>query len=301
MIRLTGVGILWLYCSGFIAFSQHIEIKGGFEQDSIAIGQPVSFYLTARYPSNLTVLFPDSVFQFDPFEYISKRYFPTKTSNGISYDSAVYQLRTFEIHPLQYLLLPVFIPSGKDSLKIESQIDTIKLITEVKTLPPDTIPLQQLPLKIKTDYQIVSFLFNYPILVIAVTAVLVSLLLVWIIFGKRIRKYLQIRKLEKEHASFTQAFASQLTLLQIQFNSQVAENSVSLWKKYLEKLEQKPYTKLTTREVLLLDQEDGLRVALKAIDSVIYGSQTQVVEPLRQLEQIAESRFQKKLNEVKLG
>jgi hypothetical protein len=301
MRRLVGVGIFWLYCSEFVSFSQHVEIKSGFIQDSIAIGEPAQFYLTARYPYHLTILFPDSLFRFAPFEYISKRYFPTKTNNGLSYDSVVYQIRTFEITPLQSLHLSVFIPLGKDSLHFKSPPDTIKLITQVKTLPPDTIPLQRLPLKTNTDYRIVRLFFNYPILVITVTALLISLLLIWIFFGKKIKKYLVIRRLQKDYTAFMQAFSDQLHLLNNQFNPQTAENSVSLWKKYLEKLEAKPYTKLTTREVLLLSKEENLHVVLKSIDSVIYGNQTQVVEPLKQLQVIAKNRFHKKLEEVKFG
>src|SRR5688572_21779587 len=77
--------------------SQEIKVSGGFVKDSIQIGEPVAYYLSTSYPQSLTVLFPDSIFNFAPFEYSRKAFYPTVTSNGISRDSVIYYLATFEV------------------------------------------------------------------------------------------------------------------------------------------------------------------------------------------------------------
>src|SRR6476661_4872994 len=64
--------------------AQEIKVHAKFNGDSVKIGKPLEFYLSARYPENLNILFPDSAFSFAPFEFQKKIYFPTKTENGIS-------------------------------------------------------------------------------------------------------------------------------------------------------------------------------------------------------------------------
>ncbi|MFN3841008.1 MAG: hypothetical protein ACK4RF_09915, partial [Cyclobacteriaceae bacterium] len=64
---------------------------------------------------------------------------------------------------------------------------------------------------------------------------------------------------------------------------------------------QKPYTKLTTREVLTLDCDPALEQALKTLDGAIYGNLQQATEPLARLGEIAAHRYQKKLATVKHG
>src|SRR5689334_85076 len=62
--------------------AQEIKVKAKFDGDSVKIGKPVEFFLTAHYPEKLNLLFPDSTFSFAPFELQKKIYFPTKTENG---------------------------------------------------------------------------------------------------------------------------------------------------------------------------------------------------------------------------
>src|SRR5687768_12536023 len=90
------------------ADAQDIKVSGGFLKDSVQIGEPVAYFLSATYPQSLTVLFPDSTFSFKPFEYNRKRLSPTHTVGGVSHDSVVYYLSTFEVDKIQYLNLPVF-------------------------------------------------------------------------------------------------------------------------------------------------------------------------------------------------
>jgi hypothetical protein len=281
--------------------AQEVTVHGSFLKDSIRIGETIPYTLTARYPSSKTVLFPDSTFSFVPFEFNSKKYFRTRSTAGESYDSVIYELATFEIDSVQLLRLPIFVVATRDCTVYQTEWDTVFLQQLVTAPPPDTLQPQQLPLKVNTAYEQVPFLFNYPILLIGVGALLLIALIVWILFGKRIRKYYRIRRLNRNHAQFINSFDTHTELLKQNFSPTATEITLFIWKRYLEKLEKKPFTKLTTRETLLLERDEVLANSLREIDKAIYGHDTSVVESLQTLRTIAENRFTKKIETLKHG
>lgn len=279
--------------------AQEIKVTSGFVKDSVAIGEPVTYYLTARYPESVMALFPDSTFKFSPFEFGDKQFFPTKTTGGISYDSAVYELSTFEIDRTQYLSLPVYVTTARDCTAFESARDSVFLIEQIKIPPTDTIALNNLSLKSNTLYERVFTQFNTFILLIVLSVLVIAAILGWIFFGKRIIRYFRIKKMEKKYQQFIQAFSKQAEDASQSFSREKTEAALSTWKKYLEQLERKPYTKLTTREVVKMDADAALGNSLAMIDNAIYGNQTAVAEPLKSLKTIAEERFTKKINHIR--
>jgi hypothetical protein len=281
-------------------FSQAIKVSGGFVKDSLQIGEPVAYYLSASYPQSLTVLFPDSAFSFAPFEYSRKTFYPTVTSNGTSRDSVIYYLTTFEIDNVQYLGLPIFVTTASDCTTYTPIADSIHLI-ELVTSPPDSLQAKDLPLKTNTLYERVFSDFNYIITVIAIGVLIVLAVVGWFVFGKRIIKYFKLKRLKKSHLTFLQNFANHFQQLNTLFSPEKAEATISLWKKYLEQLEQRPYTKLTTRETIQLIPNEKLGASLQRIDRAIYGNQTSVHESLEELKKFADERFLKKLEELKNG
>lgn len=299
--------IRWCYCIVFCAwmqtqvFAQEIKVSGGFLSDSVRVGESVGYYLSAAYPKKLTVLFPDSTFAFLPFEFGRKNLSPTHTENGISHDSVVYYLSTFEIDKIQYLSLPVFVTAARDCTAYTPQRDSIFLAEMVLTPPSDSTQAQNLPLKTSTTYQQVFSQFNYILLAVAAGLFILLSVVIWLIFGKRIVKYFKLKKLQKNHLKFLQSFSEHFQQLNTIFSPEKTEAAISLWKKYLEQLEQKPYTKLTTRETLQMEPNETLGINLTIIDRAIYGNQTSVHEPLLELRKFAEERFIKKLEEIKHG
>src|SRR5687767_4457976 len=119
-----------MLAAGFPTFvaAQDMQVSGGFLSDSLKIGEQTAFYLSARYPSNMTILFPDSTHSFSPFEYQYKEYFLTETKDGVSRDSAVYFLTTFEVDRVQSLQLPVYVVQPSDCTVVQSRADSV-LIT----------------------------------------------------------------------------------------------------------------------------------------------------------------------------
>lgn len=298
-----GTGLKLFFCAGLFYFSipvavyaQEIKVSGRFLKDSVQIGEPVGYTLTAAYPKDLTVLFPDSTFSFSPFEYSRKEISVTKTVNGISYDSVVYYLNTFEVDKVQVLSLPVFATSARDCTAFAAPADSIFLVELVKTLPPDTVAAQNLPLKTNTLYEKVFTQFNYIILAIIAGILLIAAALVWGFFGDRITRYFKIRKLERAYKKFATEFTAQLNQLTDAFSPQIAEQSMLTWKKYMEGLSEFPYTKYTTPEIKKVFTKDTIGLSLTSIDRMIYGGvKPESLDAFVQLKSEAENSFKEKI------
>jgi len=283
-----------------VCISQEIQVKGHFEGDTVKLGQPIQFHLTATYPQSVQVLFPDSTFSFAPFEFQKKKFFTTKTENGISYDSVIYTLSTYEIDSLQRLALPVFQLQKKDCVVFYSETDTVffkKLVNAV----PDSLAINQLPLKTNTAYSPVSWLLNYPLALIIGGSLLLIAIIVWIIFGKRIRKYFTVKQLTRSHAAFINRFEQSVEKVKSSFSPELAESSVLIWKKYMEELSAKPYTKYTSREIRETEN-DELGQTLHSVDRMVYGRVSpETFDSFQQLKDFTQNRFNQKIEEVKHG
>lgn len=284
------------------ALSQEVDVavNSGFLPDSMKIGERVPYYLSARYPSTLTILFPDSTYAFTPFEYQSKEYFLTRTRDGISTDSTVYYLTTFEVDRVQHLSLPVFVAHGRDCTQVDSPRDSI-LITQLVAHVPDTVSVEALPLKENTAYERVSYDINVVFLLIGLTLVVAAALVVWVLFGKKIRNYFRIRRLRQKHERFLERYNALLSQLRAGFSSPATEAALATWKRYMEQLESKPYTKLTTKETQRLVGEPAIIQDLSRIDRAIYGHDKAVLEPLENLKRFANGKFHRKVKEVQHG
>jgi hypothetical protein len=296
----AGIYMLCYFLLPPVLFAQEVKVYGGFLSDSLKIGEQTAYYLSARFPSDLTVLFPDSTYSFAPFEYEKKEYYITSTRQGISRDSAVYYLTTFEVDRVQFLRLPVFVVHASDCTAVQTPPDSVLIIQLVEQVP-DTVTADKLPLRMNTAYQEVHYDLNFWLIVISIAAIVVLAIIIWLVFGKRIRRYFKARRLEKNHADFLETYAQLLKQLQTAFSALTAESALVTWKKYMEQLESRPYTKLTTRETLKLVKEPRLSEDLGRIDKAIYGHDTAVIQPLENLKRFADDQFRKKMKEVQHG
>lgn len=295
-----------LYASFYILYSfslqaQEIKVSGKFSSDSVKIGSPIEFYLSAHYPSKLNLLFPDSSFSFAPFELQKKTYVPTKTTNGISVDSVIYILASYEVDSIQMLKLPVFVVNARDCTQVFSNTDTVYFQNLVKAIP-DSLTAEKLPLKFNTNYLGVKWQLNYIMAGIVAFILTVALILAWVFFGKRIKKYFRLRKLVKGYETFRTQFDASIDRLNSEFSPKSAEQSMLIWKKYLESLLSKPYTKYTSREIRIAEKSEELGLTLMAIDRMIYGHQHGAVDkPFNNLKNYVQMQFEKKKQEVTNG
>jgi hypothetical protein len=239
--------------------------EGRFLSDSIRIGSPVYYSLSYRHSPDEVVIFPDTNYQFAPFELLDKQFFPTRTNASGSLDSVVYRLMSFEIDPVQSLSLPVFIISEKDSTPFFAEPDTV-LLKEMITVPVDTLSLKAntrfLPLRQET---------NYALFYLIALGLLVLFGLLFLLFGKQVRNRYRLYRLQKRHLAFLQEFRQTRGALGQSDTVLMLEKMVVLWKQYIETLSNKPYSTYTTKEISDRIPDKALTEALKHIDRTVYG------------------------------
>ena len=255
--------VILFWVTSLPLFGQEVIPHGHFHKDSVKIGEALPYSLWIKYPKNKDVAFPDSLFDFSPFELEKRDYFTTKSDSLESLDSVVYYFTTFEIDTVQYLTLPVYLINEYDSTILYTTTDSIILDQVVTTLPDSVAVL------VNTDFQKVPLAFNYPYFTIGVIVFLVISLVIFLVFGKRIRQTFKIYRLTKKHKKYISSLNNLLADQPIE-----VEHTLSVWKKYMEKLKAKPYTKLTSKEIIYLTQSSELAEQLKIIDRFIYGNST---------------------------
>lgn len=280
-----------------MSLAQDVQVRSRFLADSLKIGEKVPFAVLATYPKRLNILYPDSSYSFNPYEFESKEYFPTKTIDSLSYDSVVYYITSYEIDSIQTFRMPVYVLHGSDCTTVFGGTDSIFLKQMVDHVP-DSVNAQQLPLKINTRYLNVSWLFNYPIAIYAGVTLVVIAIVVWFVFGKRIRRYFVLKRLNKDHSEFLHSFADAMSAMQTEYTTNKAENALVIWKKYMESLEQKPYTKYSSKEILRLLNDGNLPGALKVIDKMVYGGITSDTNVFQELREVSREHYNEKVREL---
>lgn len=284
----------FLLCS-LLAFSQEIRIKGAFVEEGMKLGQPVHYWLSASYPQEFDMVLPDSLHDFSPFEFYDKTYYPSKLKNGRITDSAVYVLQSYEIDPVQKLSLTGYLLKGGDTTKITAPLDSILFMALVPQVTDTT--------KLKTNlaYQDVNQQFNYPLMAIILVVLGVVCIVFILIYGKKVQRWWKVRQLKKAYLLFSDRLTAYIRLLQNEPERHVAESAISDWKKFLEKLEQLPYTKLTTKEIMTLTHAQELKDSLKQIDQSIYGRHMDesIYKHFQAVEDYTQHRYGHIIDEIK--
>ncbi|MEQ8338391.1 MAG: hypothetical protein RIA62_13635 [Cyclobacteriaceae bacterium] len=259
------LAVIWIVLLPWMVTSQEIRVHGGFVQDSIGIGEPVQYWLSASYPKQLQLVFPDSNYNFRFFELVDKKFTTTRVRESGYFDSAVYTLRSFEIDSVQYLNLPAIFINQRDSNLIYAPMDSIYTIHMVAAVS-DTVQLIE-----NTAFREVAGNVNYPLIWILVIVLIIIGVTVFLVFGKRIKKYFILKRLSREYRTFSDNLTAAIRKMKDHKDQKEAEHALITWKVFMEKLEKKPYTSLTSKEILGFTETRELKDVLKNIDRSIYG------------------------------
>lgn len=302
IVRFLCLYVCGILLSGGGAYAQALKPSGHFLQDTIKIGEPIQYTLTFRYPSELEVIFPGEDHTFLPFEYTDRTFIPTHSDSTTSVDSVVYTLMTFELDSLQTLALPVYVigadREGKvDSTAIYADVDSVHL-HQLITQMPDSLDLKE-----NKAYLDIPLQFNYPYFLVGLGILAAIVLIVYLVFGEKIRKQWQLRRLHKDHKHFREQFSQSMARLQQSPDKHLSEEALVVWKRYMERLEQAPYTKMTTKEIIKLPTEQALLDDLKAIDRSIYGHHLngELIGHFAHLEQHTHQRYEQRYRDIKHG
>jgi hypothetical protein len=263
---------------------------GKFLKETAKVGEPVRFSVVWKHAADKEVFFPDSTYNFEPFEFVSKNYFPTKTV-GLSTDSVIYELATFETDSSLSFSLPVYVLNEKDTSMIWTEPTTLQIKPLLLKLP-DSLKIIE-----NTQIQNIQDRFNYwywsgaAILVVALFVVL------FLVFGGRIRKNYRLSRMRKQYQRFIADFDKSLQKYQ---QATSTEHGLSLWKSYLEGVLDVPFTSYTSKEIADIVPDKTLNEALKSIDRAIYGNQINeaTYQALLNLKNYAQNTYETKIKEV---
>ena len=279
--------LIGLYCLfSYSATCQSNLPNGKFLQDSVRIGQTVPFAFSYRHPPEATVFFPDTSYNFAPFELVGEEIFPTSTDERGSLDSVVYLLKTFVVKPRLVLSLPVYLVAESDSSVFSSIQDTIKI---VEMITEDELKRRVL----RADFSIVETgkpIDYWKYLKYALLTFLIAVG-IYLFFGNYLYRQYQLLRYRKRHRDFTVKFKR---FIKDSDTSQNVNQALILWKTYLQTLEDFPFTTLTTKEIVEAIPNERLGEALRTMDMNIYGDvqSSQMIFAMSKLLDIANERYE---------
>ncbi|MDU0372390.1 hypothetical protein ACFPAF_18460 [Hymenobacter endophyticus] len=270
--------------------------RGRFQRAGVRVGEVLEYELTYEHAPELAVIFPDSAANFAPFEYVDRRYSPTRTRQGRSLDRAVYRLRTFSLDSVQVLSLPVTLLRGRDTLLLPTAPTRVRLL---RTVAPTTVVGSAPQLRQNVRLLPVEARFNYPYWLAALAGLLLLAGGLVLGFRRSLRGRYRHYRLRKNHAYFLAQYARHIERFTLSRSLTNMERAITLWKNYLSALEDNNISSLTTREIVAHYQDDAdVSLALRLADRVIYGNQVSEDESETDLAFVllrtfAERQFQK--------
>lgn len=269
--------------------------SGKVLSDTIEVGQPFFYSLTFKHAARTELFFPDSSYDFSPFQFMGQQFFTTRTDEKGSLDSTVYKLIAYEVAPLLQLSLPVFLLTNKDCTAVFAQPDTVFVKLSVSRKNPETLSLQTENLTIPLGLD-----FNYSVMLLSLVLTGVFGFGIYWFFGKALSQQWQLFQLQRRHRDFLRSFAKLNPETQDGLNLSNAENAVILWKKYLQRILKKPFATYTTKEILDNFESNSLAEALQEIDRAIYGQMqsSKVMEAMQVLRDVAQTVYRNKRREI---
>lgn len=271
--------------------------KGKFLSDSVKVGLPVQYALSYRHKATADVFFPDSAYNFAPFEMVKREYFNTVTDQNGSLDSVVYTLISFEVTPVQELSLPVYVRAKRDCTRVFAPMDYVILNSIINP----NVNIDSLSLKKDTRLIPIAQQVNFPLIFLIIIGLLLIIGIVFWFFGKPIRRQIRLFNFKRRYDDFRKLF-QRLSRGTDDAKKRLEniEKAVVLWKKYIERIENKPFTTFTTKEILDNLKDNRLSDALREIDATVYGGvySSKTIASLQVLQELAEGLYRERRVEM---
>lgn len=279
------------------AIAQSGKPRGFFVQDTAYLGKPVEYVLYYHHNREEQLLFPDTNYNFQPFELVSRNYYPTHTADEHSLDSVVYHLHTFSLDTIQYLALPVNLLVDGDTIPFFPERDSVILFRQLNTETEDVV------LKANQQLEVIEDNFNYYYLSAWCIGILLFIGILFLTLGKTFVRRYRLLQIRSAHMNFIRAYEQILRQFVQEPNPNTIELALSMWKEYLGKLEEKPINTFTTTEIITLYNREDLMLNLQVIDRSIYGGviTEDVNSALSFLKSFSNRKYLERKKEVNLG
>jgi hypothetical protein len=121
------------------------------------------------------------------------------------------------------------------------------------------------------------------------------------VFGKSVRRKIKLWFLQRRYSHFDEEYSGTLSRFLAGDPAVRPDELLLIWKSYLEELEKKPYTKLTSQEIADSNSNGKLWLKiLRPIDRSIYGYQggEDLANSLEELRNLALQKYEKRKQEV---
>jgi hypothetical protein len=246
-----------------------IEPKAVSDKRKIQIGEPFHVSVFVDYPSENQLLFPDSTFAFGNCILKDRRFFPTQTRNEISRDCVVYQLACFNPSPIQSFSIPVIRFENGDSIRFNSNEIMFQILPEL-----DSSSLKKADFLKDVNPAIIPLQINYPYAIGIMAVVVLLLLLANIFLDKPIQRFFYLWLERRRQKRYLKAFNRIQDSLKKEATIQGMESLMVLWKKYLQRLNGKPFLSYTSLEITKELPDPLLKKTLQETDRWIYGGMT---------------------------
>lgn len=248
------------------ASSPELSPKAICNKKTVKTGEPFEISLFLDYPSGMQILFPDSAFPFGNAVLRERKFFPTRSSTEMSRDCVVYSLACFDPDSIQRYRMPMLIPGNSDTLYYYAPEVEVRM---QPVLPPGR---EQNP-RFEEDVHPLSLALrlNYPYLLAGLAALMTVLFFINFFFDKPIQKFFFLWVEKRRHDRFLKAFGRMDELLETNVSIQQMEALIVLWKRYLQRVEGKPYLTYTSLEINRILADQNLKKVLQEIDRWIYG------------------------------
>lgn len=267
---------------------------GRFLTDSVELGKPFDYALSYYHSPSAEVFFPDTTYNFYPFEMVRRNYFTTSTVNNRSLDSVVYTLVTFDISKTQRFSLPVYVLGKRDCTAVYSPLDSVFLREMIKT------STDSLMLKTDTKLMPLEQQVNYPKIFGYLLGLLGVLGIIYAFFGKWLEKRYRLFLFARRHREFTNTYKK---ITRGTLDSSNIGRALVMWKEHLEWLENRPYTSYTSKEIINRLPSESLEESLRDVDTAIYGGilSTQMPVAMNVLLEKAVELYRKRREELLLN
>lgn len=286
------VGLL-LVLAGFARQSkaQDLHVEGYFLQDSAMLGERIAYVLKASYGEGYNIVFPDSSFNFEPFELLERKSYITKTTEGVTLDSAVYFVSNFSLEPFASLQLPVF-----EIFKYDTLIHQTNEASVALKLMIDEIP-EQLMFQENNVYQTIDTEFNYPLWGGILAVLLILALALGLLFGNKIKRQWDIWLEKQRYKRFVRRWENAEQDFAANPTMDNADELLGLWKTYMEHLKQRPFREWTTTEIADFLENREVIQDFREIEMIIYAGKEgkQLPQACQNLRNICTTTYRQKI------
>jgi hypothetical protein len=277
-----------------LIFAQGVNVEGYFMADSAKLGERIGYVLKATYPRDKQLIFPDSSFNYEPFVLLEKKTYVSSTIDSVTTDSTVYFVSNFALDSTVYLTLPVFELSRYDSVTHYPLEAALAVNWQLDSIP------EQLAFQENNVYQPIPKNWNWILMGLILVLLLIALVGGYLLFGKRIKKYLSERNEKRRWKVFEKRWHSAVETLINDQTIDAADELLGLWKGYMETITKLPVREWTSSEVGEKLADIRIFSSLRSIEMIIYaGTKSEVKESSDYLLAKAKENYQEKLKNIK--